>query len=347
MSPPATPGGSIFSPRQNAQPWSIRALTLDYSDKRLKLDKTPAALNRPMSPCGPNNNVFVRTSTLAARRMKRALPSSVTPLQLPKAEASEEKQPMLSTGLSPIISGLSIASRRSTPKPAGLQIQSRKKPMLEIASAASTIASKPETPKPEMTFRLQKPVPKAGVRSKAATVPRLNIGVPTGLISPPSATPIPKKRRPPPLSFGALASPAICGSDGMSTAPLSPSVPNTPSTGGFTGLSQLNVASSLMFGEASPSFYNQPTPPPVSGAPTFFVTPPSPAVVAPPAGSEGSKAAGESGALGFGAASSLSPCTPPWPKSGSSLRKTIFDHIGKSQLSPMDMRGYMAIAMSS
>ncbi|KAJ2878249.1 hypothetical protein FB639_003449 [Coemansia asiatica] len=342
MSPPATPGGPIFSPRQKKQPWSIRALTLDYSDKRLKLDKTPITFNRPMSPCGgPNSNVFVRTSTLAARRMKRAPPPSIAPLQLPNAEIAEEKQ-MLSTGLSPIVSGLSIISRSSTLKPAGvMQIQqSRKKLTLEIPSATSS--------RPEMTFRLQKPAPSMSARSKAATVPRLNIGIPTGLLSPPSATPIPKKRRPPPLSFGSPASPAIGGDCSIGTAPLSPSVPNTPSTSGFSGLSQLNVAGSMMFGEASPSFYDQPTPPPISGAPTFFVTPPSPAVVAPPVGSESSNnASGNSSGLGNSTASSLSPCTPPWPKSGSSLRKTIFDHIGKSQLSPMDMRGYMAIAMSS
>ncbi|KAJ1860130.1 hypothetical protein H4R99_006227 [Coemansia sp. RSA 1722] len=341
MSPPATPGGSIFSPRQNKQSWPVRALTLDHSDKRLKLDKTPSMLNRPMSPCGgPNSNVFVRTSTLAARRMKRMPLPAVTPLQLSQSEMADEK-PVLSTGLSPIISGLSIANRSSTPKPAGLQIQGRRKPMLAISAL-----SKPEAPKPEMTFRLQKPAPAMGVRSKAATVPRLNIGVPTGLISPPSATPIPKKRRPPPLSFGSLASPAIGG--GLGTAPLSPSVPQTPSTSGFTALSPLNIAGGLMLGEASPSFYNQPTPPPIFGAPTFFVTPPSPAIVATAAGSEGSNADGRSlSGQGSSAVGSLSPCTPPWPKSGSSLRKTIFDHIGKSQLSPMDMRGYMAIAMNS
>ncbi|KAJ2803996.1 hypothetical protein H4R20_002670, partial [Coemansia guatemalensis] len=175
---------------------------------------------------------------------------------------------------------------------------------------------------------------------------KLNVGS-TGLISPPSTTSTPKagRGRPPALSLGA----ALASSDaGMS--PLSPAMPHTPGARGAPP--PIDPMSCSLFGEASPSFYERPTPPPVEGAPVFMFTPPSPAVVAV-AGATGGDAAepgspppGDLQAPALGS-STLSPCTPPWPKSGASLRKTIFDHIGQSQLSPMDLRGYMAISMNS
>ncbi|KAJ2378416.1 hypothetical protein IW150_000813 [Coemansia sp. RSA 2607] len=338
MSPPATPRGSIFSPRQGTSSWSTRVLTVECPEKRFKLDTSSIGCNMPMSPCGgPNSNVFVRTSTLAARRMKRMVSPSITPLQLTASAESSPNVQSLSTGLSPIISSLSIMS--STPKPSGLQIESRLRSAAPRTPNPSAATESCENSLPAMKFRLQKSVPAKSMRAKAATVPRLNIAAQTGLMSPPSATPVPNKRRPPALSFGALASPAIGGA--LGTAPLSPSVPQTPSVGGFSAFSPPNIdLGNLMFGKASPSFYDQPTPPPIAGAPSFFITPPSPAVVAVAAGSSSSS-------NGVNVSSSLAPCTPPWPKSGSNMQKTIFDHIGKNQLSPMDMRGYMVISMNS
>ncbi|KAJ2576453.1 hypothetical protein GGH19_002150 [Coemansia sp. RSA 1807] len=208
----------------------------------------------------------------------------------------------------------------------------------------------PQPEQPQMRFRLQKPTPtksdKAEKAAKANKVSKLNIA-PTGLISPPSVStpsvPTPcitrGRGRPPALSLAA----APLASAGIEMSPSSPFMPQTPGA----GPAPLNLIGDAMFGEASPSLYAQPTPPPVKGAPTFMFTPPSPAIVI--VKNINDVAESElSGSLQAPAASvTLSPCTPPWPKSGSSLRKTIFDHIGQSQLSPMDLRGYMAISMNS
>ncbi|KAJ2662080.1 hypothetical protein IW148_003128 [Coemansia sp. RSA 1199] len=205
---------------------------------------------------------------------------------------------------------------------------------------------------PQMRFRLQKPTPtkseKAEKAAKANKVSKLNIA-PTGLISPPSvstpsvSTPrITRGRgRPPALSLAA----APLASAGIEMSPSSPFMPQTPGA----GPAPLNLIGDAMFGEASPSLYAQPTPPPVKGAPTFMFTPPSPAIVIVKSLNGDVAESESSGSLQAPAAApaTLSPCTPPWPKSGSSLRKTIFDHIGQSQLSPMDLRGYMAISMNS
>ncbi|KAJ1830512.1 hypothetical protein LPJ70_006906, partial [Coemansia sp. RSA 2708] len=185
---------------------------------------------------------------------------------------------------------------------------------------------------------------KADKSSKASKVPKLNIGAPTGLISPPStSTPRAARGRPAPLSLAA----SPLASAGIELSPSSPCMPQTPGA----GPAALNLIGDAMFGEASPSLYAQPTPPPIKGAPTFMITPPSPATVAvggtnADAAEPGSPPPGGLKAPAPGSAT-LSPCTPPWPKSGASLRKTIFDHIGQSQLSPMDLRGYVAVSMNS
>ncbi|KAI7825933.1 hypothetical protein BX661DRAFT_214255 [Kickxella alabastrina] len=321
LSPPSTPRGSIFSPRQSEAPWSMHALSLESPGKRVKLNPVPSTFSKPSFPRNNNKNMFIRSATLASRRLKNA-PTSIAPLQMSSARVEPETQ-SLSTGLSPIVKSLSIMSKAS--KPSGLQIESRQQSPAACES----------TPSPSLTFRLQKSTPAKIAQAKGVAVPRLSLAIPTGLISPPSANSTPK-RRPPPLSFGSLASPATNKS-------MSPSLPQTPGTAGFASFSPPNIMEDLMFGEASPSFYAQKTPPPASWVPTFFVTPPTPVAADSCAGSQSGSVEAK---LGSGACT-LSPSTPPWPKSGSGLQKTIFDHIGKNQLSTMDLRGYMAISMSS
>ncbi|KAJ2878163.1 hypothetical protein IWW38_006391, partial [Coemansia aciculifera] len=272
-----------------------------------------------------------RSNSLASRRLKRA--PAVSPLQLSRLE-SESANGMQSTGLSPIVKGLSLSKPiLSTPVPP---------PSTTTTSSSMNVA-------PAMKFRLQKPAPaKAAATLKgAAKLPQLSVAPPpvVGLVSPPSSTP--NKRgfhRPPPLSFGGGGGKSLmAAAAGLDLLPPpSPSMPHTPGVGGF-GSVNLSIGT-MMFGEASPShLLSQPTPPTVDWAPKFFVTPPSPAIVAVVPISQQASAS----ALGSAMSSNLSPCTPPWPKSGASLRKTIFDHVGKSQLSPMDMRGYMAMSMNS
>ncbi|KAJ1732795.1 hypothetical protein LPJ61_001885 [Coemansia biformis] len=194
-------------------------------------------------------------------------------------------------------------------------------------------------PEPQAAqFRLLKPAPAKAAKGGKAPA-KLNL-CPTGLISPPESS---RGGRPPPLSLaGALTQSGL--------SPSSPCMPLTPGAGrGPVG----GAIDGALFGEASPSLYAQPTPPPIAGAPIFMFTPPSPPVVAiaaaadaaepnspPPGGAQNTLTA-------VSASASLAPCTPPWPKTGASLRRTIFDHIGKPQLSPMDLRGYMAISMNS
>ncbi|KAJ2745177.1 hypothetical protein GGI20_002359 [Coemansia sp. BCRC 34301] len=317
MSPPVTPRGPIFSPKQSAAPWSMYTLSVESPEKRQRLNPVPTAFGgtRP-SPCVAKSFIS-RSNSLASRRLKRA--PAVSPLQLSRLE-SESASGLQSTGLSPIIKGLTLS-----------------KPILSTPVPPSTTTDVAQTP--VMKFRLQKPAPaKAAATLKgAAKLPQLSVAPPPvmGLVSPPSSTP--SKRgfhRPPPLSFGGKSPMAAAGLDLL--PPPSPSMPHTPGVGGFASVN-LSIGT-MMFGEASPShLLSQPTPPTASWAPKFFVTPPSPAIVAV------TPAAHQASAM----SSNLSPCTPPWPKSGASLRKTIFDHVGKSQLSPMDMRGYMAMSMNS
>ncbi|KAJ2129424.1 hypothetical protein GGF48_002435 [Coemansia sp. RSA 921] len=261
-----------------------------------------------------------------------------------EAEAAAQPMPFRLQKPAPVKKSKPMPFRLQKPapvkesKPASFRLQ---KPV-EVES--------PQPEQPQMRFRLQKPTPtksdKAEKAAKANKVSKLNIA-PTGLISPPSVStpsvPTPcitrGRGRPPALSLAA----APLASAGIEMSPSSPFMPQTPGA----GPAPLNLIGDAMFGEASPSLYAQPTPPPVKGAPTFMFTPPSPAIVI--VKNINDVAESElSGSLQAPAASvTLSPCTPPWPKSGSSLRKTIFDHIGQSQLSPMDLRGYMAISMNS
>ncbi|KAJ1820766.1 hypothetical protein LPJ60_003021 [Coemansia sp. RSA 2675] len=314
MSPPATPRGPIFSPQQAAAPWSMYTLSVKSPEKRQRLNPVPSTFGGARPAPNVAKSFISRSNSLASRRLKRA--PAVSPLQLSRLESETGMQ---STGLSPIIKGLSLNKPiLSTPVP-----------------PSSAVADAP----PAMKFRLQKPAPaKAAATLKgAAKLPQLSVSSPvTGLVSPPSSTP--NKRgfhRPPPLSFGGNSLMAAAGLDLL--PPPSPSMPHTP--GGFAPMN-LSLGT-MMCGEASPSILlSQLTPPTASWAPKFFVTPPSPATVAP--------IAQQANVSGLSVpSSSLSPCTPPWPKTGASLRKTIFDHVGKSQLSPMDMRGFMAVSMNS
>ncbi|KAJ2780253.1 hypothetical protein H4R18_003565 [Coemansia javaensis] len=402
MSPPATPRGPIFSPRQPApHAWSFRTISLERGDKRQRLEPVEPAC-RPMSP-GPSirRSMSTRTpppSSLAARRLRRNGPAALA-LRSPGLAHALDPLATQSTGLSPVVRGMSLGAPEAQPpqppplfrlqkpaRPSKLsfggrqnnapapttqeqqqkqqqqQQQQQQQPKSQPAPPvfrlqkpappsklsfggrrrATEPISPPEDAGPRLApspaqFRLLKPTPTKAAREKPSRVPRLNIE-PTGLISPPDE-PAARDRRPPPLSLaGALADP------GMS--PSSPCMPLTPgaSRNPTIGLDQ------ALFGEASPSLYDRPTPPPIAGAPVFVFTPPSPPVVAP---LPGAAAAADSGSPPPGAAAaaatpaaSLAPCTPPWPKTGASLRRTIFDHIGKPQLSPMDLRGYMAISMS-
>ncbi|KAJ2717113.1 hypothetical protein H4R19_000198 [Coemansia spiralis] len=426
MSPPSTPRGSVFSPRQRAPvPWSFRTISAERSDKRQKL--APVETNcRPMSPgASLRRSLSTRSpspSSLAARRLRRNAPTSL-PIRSPGlTHILEPLGP--STGLTPVVKNMSfgtctlpraaaspclsvstpappapstptLASAVLTPpaeeplQPLQAPIFRLKKParpsMLSlggrkpapVAAVAPVQPPQQEQQQQPMLFRLQKPArpsklamggrkldiesaaPQAAVRpeaqpsqfrllkpapakaAKGSKVPaKLDLG-PTGLISPPETSR--GGGRPPPLSLaGALALPEL--------SPSSPCMPLTPGA----GRGPINSAfGASLFGEASPSLYDLPTPPPVDGAPSFMVTPPSPAVVAiaeamdavepgsPPPGGERCSPAATS------ASASLAPCTPPWPKTGASLRKTIFDHIGKPLLSPFDLRGYMAISMNS
>ncbi|KAJ2250455.1 hypothetical protein GGH97_000697 [Coemansia sp. RSA 475] len=277
-----------------------------------------------------------------------------------EAEAAAQPMPFRLQKPAPVKKSKPMPFRLQKPapvkesKPASFRLQKpveveESKPALFRLQKPVEVES-PQPEQPQMRFRLQKPTPtksdKAEKAAKANKVSKLNIA-PTGLISPPSVStpsvPTPcitrGRGRPPALSLAA----APLASAGIEMSPSSPFMPQTPGA----GPAPLNLIGDAMFGEASPSLYAQPTPPPVKGAPTFMFTPPSPAIVI--VKNINDVAESElSGSLQAPAASvTLSPCTPPWPKSGSSLRKTIFDHIGQSQLSPMDLRGYMAISMNS
>ncbi|KAJ1894082.1 hypothetical protein LPJ81_005234 [Coemansia sp. IMI 209127] len=417
LSPPSTPRGPIFSPRQNGcGRWTGYALSLQSPGKRVKLDHQPLSIK----PTNASKLQFPQASTLASRRMKKAPPmalvvakeqtqgtptgfaiGSASPLMA--GSAMESTSPLIigsaleSTGLSPIVKGLSLgrvgggfgsmvgsplkinslsnhnrikevedkpaAISKSNPfplrkakkaKPAGMQLfkeEKEKSPAALIASplpppidttAPSVTQQQQQQPLP-MTFRLQKTAP-AKQKKKLALggkVSKLSVA-PTGLISPPTeSTPVrtqPMMKlgglRPPALALGNAANSAMVGAPSMS--PLSPSVPQTPGGNGFSGI----LSDCSAYGEASPSFLARKTPPPAAWAPTFFVTPPTPLVPGTRIQNSAENKAGDSSA-------SLAPCTPPWPKSGSSLRKTIFDHIGQPQLSPMDLRGYMAVSMNN
>ncbi|KAJ2501710.1 hypothetical protein GGH96_001674 [Coemansia sp. RSA 1972] len=223
-------------------------------------------------------------------------------------------------------------AKKSKPLPFRLQ----KPAPVKESKPASLLLQKPveetQPEQPQMRFRLQKPMPtksdKAEKAARANKVSKLNIA-PTGLISPPSVStpsvstpsvPTPRitrgRGRPPALSLAA----APLASAGIEMSPSSPFMPQTPGA----GPAPLNLIGDAMFGEASPSLYAQPTPPPVKGAPTFMFTPPSPAIVVVKSISDVAESE-SSGSLQAPAAASatLSPCTPPWPKSGPSSFSNI------------------------
>ncbi|KAJ2740259.1 hypothetical protein GGI19_007163, partial [Coemansia pectinata] len=181
MSPPVTPRGPIFSPKQSAAPWSMYTLSVESPEKRQRLNPVPTAFGGPRPATSVAKSFISRSNSLASRRLKRA--PAVSPLQLSRLESETGMQ---STGLSPIVKGLSL-----------------NKPILSTPVPPSTLA---DVQAPAMKFRLQKPAPaKAAATLKgAAKLPQLSVAPPvTGLVSPPSSTP--NKRafhRPAPLSFG-------------------------------------------------------------------------------------------------------------------------------------------------
>ncbi|KAJ2863852.1 hypothetical protein GGI22_001860 [Coemansia erecta] len=404
LSPPSTPRGPIFSPRQNGcGRWTGYALSLQSPGKRLKLDHQAL----PIKPTNTRKLQFPQASTLASRRMKKAPPMAL-PVATEQTQGSstgsamESTSPLImgsvleSTGLSPIVKGLSLgraggfgsmvgsplkinslsshnrpkeddkqaaAASKSNPfplrkakktKPTGMQLFKEEKEKAPAASIASPLPPPIDTTAqsvtqqqqpPPMTFRLQKTAP-AKQKKKltlGGKVSKLSVA-PTGLISPPTeSTPVrtqPMMKlggglRPPALALGNAANSAMVGA-APSMSPLSPSMPQTPGGNGFSGI----LSDCSAYGEASPSFLARRTPSPAAWAPTFFVTPPTPPV-------PGTRIQNSAESQAADSSASLAPCTPPWPKSGSSLRKTIFDHIGQPQLSPMDLRGYMAVSMNN
>ncbi|KAJ2143912.1 hypothetical protein J3F82_005183 [Coemansia sp. RSA 637] len=265
-----------------------------------------------------------------------------------EAEAAAQPMPFRLQKPAPVKKSKPMPFRLQKPapvkesKPASFRLQ-KPAPVKESKPASFRLqkpveVESPQPEQPQMRFRLQKPTPtKSDKAEKAAKANKVPPSVSTPSVPTPCITR--GRGRPPALSLAA----APLASAGIEMSPSSPFMPQTPGA----GPAPLNLIGDAMFGEASPSLYAQPTPPPVKGAPTFMFTPPSPAIVI--VKNINDVAESElSGSLQAPAASvTLSPCTPPWPKSGSSLRKTIFDHIGQSQLSPMDLRGYMAISMNS
>ncbi|KAJ2509201.1 hypothetical protein H4217_008397, partial [Coemansia sp. RSA 1939] len=132
LSPPSTPRGPIFSPRQKGcGRWAVYALSLQSPGKRVKLDQqltfasvfgatTNSTHNSsrlhqflPQKPSSPSSSVSLSSSTLASRRMKKA---PLTPLMVSKSKVLESSGPMTaglaspmgSTGLSPIVKGLTL-----------------------------------------------------------------------------------------------------------------------------------------------------------------------------------------------------------------------------------------------
>ncbi|KAJ2158801.1 hypothetical protein GGF46_003492 [Coemansia sp. RSA 552] len=360
---PIVKGLSLGSMRQRRNA-TVLVLGDDSSEKTVGCrTPIPAA---PSSPA-PKQSVPVPKqrvpSPLAVAASKPDDGPQLMPFRLQKpvpAKKNSSRQPMPFRLQKPAPTKMSKnkAPCAAAPAPEGAKAETPQPPMRfrlqKPTPSKKTQAEEPpaETQPPAARFRLQKPAPGRAGPNKAAgkaagKVPKLNIEPPTGLISPPSTnTPraAGKRRKPAPLSIGGAAPMSLAGG-GLS--PSSPCMPHTP--GGNAGPMLVNLDAS-MFGEASPSLYDLPTPPPITGAPTFTFTPPSPAVVVA-TGNAGATAAPGSplpGSLQPSSAASgtLTPCTPPWPKSGASLRRTIFDHIGASRLSPMDLRGYMAISMS-
>ncbi|KAJ2765604.1 hypothetical protein IWQ56_004030 [Coemansia nantahalensis] len=309
--PPSLSVSTPAPPTVQAPPPATAALSPPAEEPQ-PLQKPVFRLQKPAPP-----------SKLSLGGRKPAPPTEAVAVQPPRQQEEEQKQQQ------PMLFRLQKPAR-----PSKLAMGGRKQDV-EPATPEDTVQAGPQAPQ----FRLLKPAPAKA--PKGAKVPaKLNIG-PTGLISPPETS---RGGRPAPLSLAlALSQPEL--------SPSSPCMPLTP--GASRGPVDGGLGAS-MFGEASPSFYDQPTPPPVDGAPSFMVTPPSPAVVAvaavtgavepasPPPGGEQQRSA-----AAMPASASLAPCTPPWPKTGASLRKTIFDHIGKPQLSPFDLRGYMATSMIS
>ncbi|KAJ2660231.1 hypothetical protein IWW48_003063 [Coemansia sp. RSA 1200] len=302
--------------------------------------------------------VSTSSNPFPLRKVRKPVPSSLLHLEIDKEETPAVAAPTFLASPPPAASAAPPAALAALASP----------PTENDDVNNKTCSTQP----PPMTFRLQKSAPAKKQKSKptlggkgGGRLAKLSVA-PTGLISPPTvSTPVRRMppmqlkqsngglSRPPPLALGnaansamaaaAAASPLVLGND-SSMSPLSPSMPQTPGASNsgsgmqFSGI----LGDCSAFGEVSPSFHAQRTPSPAAWAPTFLITPPSPPLPGTRIDSTSGQASDSASA-----SASLAPCTPPWPKSGSSLRKTIFDHIGQPQLSPMDLRGYMAISMNS
>ncbi|PIA18608.1 hypothetical protein COEREDRAFT_95843 [Coemansia reversa NRRL 1564] len=353
---PIVKGLSLGSarPRNDSPAIAATPVPVSVSEPAPEYTSAPALVATPVPASTPVPLSAVKEKTapqpMQFRLQKPAPPKHrklTLPTQKPPAEEKPEPTPVqpqpqahfrLQKPAPPKHSKLGLGGRK--------QQQQQQQHTTEKPKTVAPVEDGKTLPQPNQ-FRLQKAAPTKSNKLTNGGKLKLNVGN-TGLISPPSTTSTPRARRgrPPALSL----SEALASSDvGMS--PLSPAMPHTPGAGGAPP--PIDPMSCSLFGEVSPSFYERPTPPPVEGAPVFMFTPPSPAVVlvtgaaSADAAEPGSPPPGglqEGPVIG---SSTLSPCTPPWPKSGASLRKTIFDHIGQNQLSPMDLRGYMAISMNS
>ncbi|KAJ2614053.1 hypothetical protein H4S08_001889 [Coemansia sp. RSA 1365] len=347
---PIVKGLSLGSarPRNDSPVIAATPVPVSVSEPVSEYTSAPALVSTPVPASTPLPVPAVKEKTAPQPmqfRLQKPAPPKHRKLTLPtqKSPVEENREP------TPVQSQPQAHFRLKKPAPpkhSKLGLGGRKQ---EHATEKSKIVAPAEDgktlPQPNQ-FRLQKAAPAKANKLANGGKLKLNVGN-TGLISPPSTSSTPRagRGRPPALSLNA----ALASSDvGMS--PLSPAMPHTPGAGGAPP--PIDPMSCSLFGEASPSFYERPTPPPVEDAPVFMFTPPSPAVVLVASAAGGDAA--ETGSPPPGGlqgpvlgSSTLSPCTPPWPKSGASLRKTIFDHIGQNQLSPMDLRGYMAISMNS
>ncbi|KAJ2789888.1 hypothetical protein H4R20_007101, partial [Coemansia guatemalensis] len=186
MSPPSTPGGPIFSPRQrNPMPWSFRTISLDCPVKRIKLEPVEShSMRKSMSPVPPSPGVSrslsMRAGSLASRRLKRNVLSAL-PLHISRAAPAVGLAGQ-STGLSPIVKGLSLGSAKqheepqsiaATPLPIPADMPATKHtpaPALVVTPAPVPAATPAPAPVPAsvvkektapqpMQFRLQKPAP--------------------------------------------------------------------------------------------------------------------------------------------------------------------------------------------
>ncbi|KAI8321656.1 hypothetical protein GQ54DRAFT_175416 [Martensiomyces pterosporus] len=305
--PPVTPTSPGFAS------WSpLYSVSIEFPEKRLKLDTNTSSnvANKPkrarLDGSGNWGATSLKPVSLSTRGLHRE--GGLMSKMGPKIDTNS------SAGFPSVAKGLSIstkfpdttAARQTT---GAAPISNMVSSMLKASSAAATPAT------------------------KGLGLPRLSIATKT---LPTSQLPAFKRRSPPPplrISSSSTAPSLVLPSISLAQ---SPRIKRAASPGfAQTG-----------FGEASPSLYNMPTPSPVSWAPAFFVIPPTP--TADCAGLD-AKAAGDAGHSSSSGdarwAQKSEPCTPPWPRAGASLKSTIFDHIGQTHLSPMDLRGYMAASM--